>query len=147
MAFEVAEREPDPTRRQAWMTFVIVGGGPTGVELAGTLAEVSRQTLAKDFRHINTASARVILVEATPRVLVPTPRISPRRRGSSSSRLGVAVWTGTQVTGIDAEGVCIGSERVRRTPSSGPRGSPPRRWPGPSASRSTAPDASWSSPS
>ena len=69
MAFEIAEREPDPDRRRAWLTFVIVGGGPTGVELAGTLAEVSRQTLARDFRHINTASARVILVEAGPRVL------------------------------------------------------------------------------
>ena len=69
MAFEIAEREPDPDRQRAWLTFVIVGGGPTGVELAGTLAEVSRQTLARDFRHINTASARVILVEASPRVL------------------------------------------------------------------------------
>ena len=69
MAFEIAEREPDPDRRRAWLTFVIVGGGPTGVELAGTLAEVSRQTLARDFRHINTASARVILIEAGPRVL------------------------------------------------------------------------------
>jgi NADH dehydrogenase len=59
MAFEVAEREPDDARRRAWMTFVIVGAGPTGVELAGTLAEVTRQTLARDFRHINTASAGV----------------------------------------------------------------------------------------
>ncbi len=59
MAFEIAEREPDEARRRAWMTFVIVGGGPTGVELAGTLAEVSRQTLARDFRRINTASAGV----------------------------------------------------------------------------------------
>ena len=69
MAFEIAEREADESRRRAWMTFVIVGAGPTGVELAGTLAEVSRQTLARDFRHIDTASARVILVEASPRVL------------------------------------------------------------------------------
>ena len=85
MAFEIAEREPDEARRRAWMTFVIVGGGPTGVELAGTLAEVSRQTLARDFRHINTASARVILVEASPRVLVGLHRrLCPRRPGSSS---------------------------------------------------------------
>src|SRR5262245_45548501 len=71
MAFEIAEREPDELRRRAWMTFVVVGGGPTGVELAGTLAEVSRQTLARDFRQIDTASARVILVEGTARVLGP----------------------------------------------------------------------------
>ena len=84
MAFEIAERETDESRRRARMTFVIVGAGPTGVELAGTLAEVTRQTLARDFRHINTASARVILVEASPRVLVPTPKTSPRRPDSSS---------------------------------------------------------------
>ena len=113
MAFEVAEREPDEALRRAWMTFVIVGGGPTGVELAGTLAEVSRQTLAKDFRHINTASARVILVEASPRVLgAYTEDLSEAAR-AQLERLGVAVWTGVQVTGIDADGVCIGSERVR----------------------------------
>ena len=83
MAFEVAERETDDARRRAWMTFVIVGAGPTGVELAGTLAEVTRQTLARDFRHINTASARVILVEASPRVLARTPRIYQRRLADS----------------------------------------------------------------
>src|SRR5262249_44070562 len=64
LAFEIAERERDDSDRRAWMTFVIVGAGPTGVELAGTLAEVARQTLARDFRHIDTASAQVILLEA-----------------------------------------------------------------------------------
>jgi NADH dehydrogenase len=113
MAFEVAEREPDEARRRAWMTFVIVGGGPTGVELAGTLAEVSRQTLARDFRHINTASARVILIEATPRVLgAYTEDLSDSAR-RQLERLGVAVWTGVQVTGIDGAGVWIGPERIR----------------------------------
>src|SRR5207248_3949603 len=113
LAFEVAEREPDEARRRAWLTFVIVGGGPTGVELAGTLAEVSRQTLARDFRHINTASARVILVEAAPRVLgAYTEDLSEAARKQLET-LGVAVWTGVQVTGIDAEGVCIGPERIR----------------------------------
>jgi NADH:ubiquinone reductase (H+-translocating) len=112
MAFEIAEREPDEARRRAWMTFVIVGGGPTGVELAGTLAEVSRQTLARDFRHINTASARVILVEAGPRVLSAyTDDLSEAAR-KQLEKLGVSVWTGVQVTGIDADGVCIGAERV-----------------------------------
>ena len=112
MAFEVAERERDESRRRAWMTFVIVGAGPTGVELAGTLAEVSRQTLARDFRHIDTASARVILVEATPRVLGAYPEDLSALARTQLGSLGVAVWTGVQVTGIDAEGVWIGPERI-----------------------------------
>jgi len=112
MAFEVAERERDESRRRAWLTFVIVGAGPTGVELAGTLAEVSRQTLARDFRQIDTASARVILVEASPRVLgTYSEDLSAAARKQLES-LGVAVWTGVQVTGIDAEGVWIGPERI-----------------------------------
>src|SRR5581483_9050802 len=109
---EVAEREPDEARRRAWMTFVIVGGGPTGVELAGTLAEVSRQTLARDFRRINTASARVILVEAGPRVLSAYTEDLSQAARKQLERLGVSVWTGVQVTGIDDDGVCIGAERV-----------------------------------
>jgi NADH dehydrogenase len=112
LAFEVAERESDAVKRRAWMTFVIVGAGPTGVELAGTLAEVSRQTLARDFRHINTASARVILIEASPTVLGAYPadlRDAARRQ---LEKLGVAVWTGVEVTGIDADGVTIGHERI-----------------------------------
>jgi NADH dehydrogenase len=112
MAFEVAEREPDLDRRRPWMTFVIVGAGPTGVELAGTLAEVTRQTLSRDFRHINTASARVILVEAGPNVLGAYSedlRTAARRQLET---LGVAVWTGVQVTGIDELGVWIGAERI-----------------------------------
>ena len=112
MAFEVAERETDDSRRRAWMTFVIVGAGPTGVELAGTLAEVTRQTLSRDFRHINTASTRVILVEASPRVLgAYTEDLSEAAR-RQLEKLGVTVWTGVQVTGIDVEGVWIGRERI-----------------------------------
>jgi NADH:ubiquinone reductase (H+-translocating) len=112
MAFEVAERETDDARRRAWMTFVIVGAGPTGVELAGTLAEVTRQTLARDFRHINTASARVILVEATPRVLGAYTEDLSQAARQQLEKLGVTVWTGMQVTGIDADGVSIGHERI-----------------------------------
>jgi NADH:ubiquinone reductase (H+-translocating) len=112
MAFEVAERETDDARRRAWMTFVIVGAGPTGVELAGTLAEVTRQTLARDFRHINTASARVILVEASPRVLGAYSEDLSQAARQQLEKLGVAVWTGMQVTGIDADGVSIGHERI-----------------------------------
>ena len=112
MAFEVAERETDEARRRAWMTFVIVGGGPTGVELAGTFAEVSRQTLARDFRRINTASARVILVEAGPRVLSAYSEDLSQAAREQLEKLGVSVWTGVQVTGVDADGVHIGAERV-----------------------------------
>jgi NADH dehydrogenase len=111
-AFEVAEREQDESRRRAWMTFVIVGAGPTGVELAGTLAEVARRTLARDFRHIDTASARVILLEASPRVLgAYREELSASARGQLES-LGVAVRTGVQVTNVDADGVWIGDEHI-----------------------------------
>jgi NADH dehydrogenase len=112
LAFEVAEREPDVVKRRAWMTFVIVGAGPTGVELAGTLAEVSRQTLARDFRRINTASARVILIEASPVVLGAYPSDLSDQARRQLEKLGVAVWTGVEVTGIDSDGVTIGRERI-----------------------------------
>ena len=112
LAFEIAEREPDDDQRRAWLTFVIVGGGPTGVELAGTLAEVSRQTLARDFRHVNTASARVILVEAAPRVLGAYSEELSESARLQLEKLGVAVWTGMQVTGIDDHGVSMGPDRI-----------------------------------
>jgi len=111
-AFEAAEREPDPERRRAWMTFVIVGAGPTGVELAGTLAEVARHTLARDFRHIDPAQARVLLLEGTPRVLpVYVADLSAKAR-AQLERLGVEVQTGRIVSHIDAGGVEIGPERI-----------------------------------
>ncbi len=112
MAFEIAERETDESRRRARMTFVIVGAGPTGVELAGTLAEVTRQTLARDFRRINTASARVILVEASPRVLGAYPEDLSEAARQQLEKLGVTVWTGVEVTGIDDGGIWIGRERI-----------------------------------
>jgi NADH:quinone reductase (non-electrogenic) len=112
MAFEIAERELDDERRRAWLTFVIVGAGPTGVELAGTLAEVSRQTLSRDFRHINTASARVILVEAAPRVLAGYTEDLSESARLQLEKLGVAVWTEMHVTGIDDEGVSIARDRI-----------------------------------
>lgn len=111
-AFEVAEREPDPALRRAWMTFVIVGAGPTGTELAGTLVEVARKTLASDFRHIDPTEARVILLEGSDRVLgAYTDDLSKKAR-EQLERLGVEVHTGKVVTSIDAEGVSIGSERI-----------------------------------
>jgi NADH dehydrogenase len=112
MSFEIAEREQNEDRRRAWMTFVIVGAGPTGVELAGTLAEVSRQTLARDFRHIDTTSARVILLEAAPRVLGAYPEDLSAAALKQLEALGVAVRTGVEVTEIDADGVCVGTERI-----------------------------------
>ncbi len=112
LAFEVAERETDEALRREWLTFVVVGGGPTGVELAGTLREVARMTLAKDFAHIDASTARVILVEGSPRVLPPyRPEMSESARKQLEA-LGVEVRTGQQVTQIDAEGVMLGDERI-----------------------------------
>lgn len=111
-AFEAAEREPEEARQRAWLTFVIVGAGPTGVELAGTLAEVARHTLAHDFRHIDPTLARVILLEGAPRVLpVYVEELSAKAR-TQLQRLGVEVQTSRVVTAIDAEGVSIGPERI-----------------------------------
>ena len=111
-AFEAAEREADPARRHAWLTFVVVGGGPTGVELAGALSEIARHALAKDFRHIDPAQARVMLLEATDRILATfAPPLSEKAR-RQLERLGVDVCTGRVVTAIDAAGVVVGAERI-----------------------------------
>jgi NADH dehydrogenase len=106
-AFEAAERTADPAARQKWLTFVVVGGGPTGVELAGTVAEVARHTLRGNFRSIDSASARVILLEATDRVLPPYPPKLSARAAQALARLGVTVRTGTAVTAMAAEGVTV----------------------------------------
>jgi NADH dehydrogenase len=112
LAYEKAERETDPAKRTALLTFVVVGAGPTGVELAGALSEIARYVLAKDFRHIDPKSARVVLVEAGPRVL---PAFAPDLSTAAQRRLermGVHVLLGRPVTGIDAEGVSMGPERI-----------------------------------
>jgi NADH dehydrogenase len=112
LAFENAERESDPARRAALLTFVIVGGGPTGVELAGALAEIARQSLARDFRHFDPRSAKVILVEAGPSVLAAFPgklRDAARR---DLERIGVEVRTSTPVTRIAAGQVDVGGETI-----------------------------------
>jgi NADH dehydrogenase len=115
-AFEAAEREPDPARRQAWLTFVLVGAGPTGVELAGALAEIATHTLKEDFRTINPADARIVLVEGTDRVLPPYPAVLSAKAARALTRLGVMVRTQTTVVAIDATGVTVettrGSERI-----------------------------------
>jgi NADH:ubiquinone reductase (H+-translocating) len=111
-AFECAERESDPARRSAWLTFVVIGGGATGVELAGTLAEIARHTLKGEFRRVDPTKARVVLVEGTDRVLPPyTPDLSEKAR-LQLERLGVTVWLSKRVTGVDAGGVTLGAERL-----------------------------------
>jgi len=101
IAFEAAEREADPERRAEWMTFVVVGGGPTGAELAGALGEIANDTLRRDFRSINTPDARIILVEAMDRVLPPYPEDRSRSARRQLERLGVTVRTGTRVVHVD----------------------------------------------
>jgi len=111
-AFEAAEAERDPERLMAWMTFVVVGAGPTGVEMAGQIAELARDTLRNDFRAIDPRTARILLVEAADRVLTTfSPRLSVKA-ARSLERLGVSVMTGRTVTGIDDTGVTVGSERI-----------------------------------
>jgi NADH:ubiquinone reductase (H+-translocating) len=107
LAFEAAERETDPVKQQRLLTFVIVGGGPTGVELAGALAEIARQSLVHDFRRIRPESARIILLEGSPYVLPPFPDPLRDRARRSLERLGVEVRTDAIVVGIDADGVTV----------------------------------------
>lgn len=111
-AFEAAERESDSQARRRLLTFVVVGGGPTGVELAGAIGEMSRYTLARDFSSIDPRQTRVILVEAGPGILATfDPRLAARAMRDLES-LGVQVWTGAAVTDITAEGVTVGNEKV-----------------------------------
>ncbi|MGA2509097.1 MAG: NAD(P)/FAD-dependent oxidoreductase [Candidatus Acidiferrales bacterium] len=107
LAFEAAEREPDPEKLRAWMTFVIVGAGPTGVELAGTLGEIARDALRDDFRKINTSEARIILVEGTDRVLPVYPQQLSAAARRMLERLGVTVRTGATLTDIRKESVTV----------------------------------------
>ncbi len=111
-AFEKAESISQPGERTRYLTFVIVGGGPTGVELAGAIGEICRFTLARDFRSIDTKSARVILLEAGPRVLPAFSEASSDRAVRDLNMLGVEVRTNSAVTSIDADGVQLGLERV-----------------------------------
>lgn len=112
VAYEAAERTEDPERRSTWLQFVIVGAGPTGVELAGALAEISRRALARDFRNIDPTQARILLLEGLDRVL-PTfpPQLSEKAR-RQLERLGVEVRVQKKVTGVDEEGVSLDDERI-----------------------------------
>ena len=112
LAFERAEAETDPGKRAAWLSFAIVGGGPTGVELAGTLAEIARHTLKNEFRRIDPSQARVRLVEAGQRVLASFPDTLSEKARRQLERLGVEVVTGTPVSDITDEGYRLGDTFV-----------------------------------
>ena len=112
-AFEAAERESDAERQAAWLTFLIVGAGPTGVELAGALSEIARQTMIRDFRHIDPASARVILVEGKDRVLPTYPADLSEKARKQLEGLGVEVITGGIVSAVSADEARVGDSPIR----------------------------------
>jgi NADH dehydrogenase len=112
LAFEQAERETDRARQRRLLTFVVVGGGPTGVEMAGSLAEISRHALANDFRAIDPESARVILIEGGPNILGAYPEELSQFARRSLERLGVNVWTGSVVTNVTEGKVHVGGETI-----------------------------------
>ena len=114
-AFEVAERIADPIERKAWLTFVIVDGGPTGVELAGAIGEIARQTLKHDFRSIHSEDAQIVLIDGLPRVLTSFSEDLAQKARRSLERLGVEILTGTMVTDVDRNGLTVqdGARTVR----------------------------------
>ncbi|MGE0260905.1 MAG: NAD(P)/FAD-dependent oxidoreductase [Alphaproteobacteria bacterium] len=112
LAFERAEDATDDAERRRLLTFVIIGGGPTGVELAGSLAELARAALARDFRHIDPTTARIVLVEAGPRLLPSFAPALSAIAARSLARLGVEVRLGRPITGCDAGGAMLGEERI-----------------------------------
>jgi NADH:ubiquinone reductase (H+-translocating) len=131
VAFERAERETDPERRAALLTFVIVGAGPTGVELAGTIAELAQDTLPPDFRNIDTQRARVVLIEAGPRVLAGFPDDLSAYAQNSLESLGVEVVLGQPVTECSADGVMYGGKNLQAKTliwAAGVRASPAAEW-------------------
>ena len=111
-AFESAECEPNAERRRALLTFVVVGGGPTGVELAGAIGEMSRFTLARDFRNIDPKLTRIVLLEAGPRILPSFDAGLASRATRELEQLGVQVWTHSRVTGISERGVSVGDDQL-----------------------------------
>lgn len=131
VAFEKAEREQDELRRASLLTFVIIGGGPTGVELAGTIAELARSTLPRDFRNIDTRQARVVLIEGGDRVLASFDRDLSDYAGNSLKRLGVEVELGEPVSECIAEGVVYGDKKLAAATiiwAAGVQASPAAQW-------------------
>ncbi len=131
LAFEAAEETANREQQEGLLTFVLVGGGPTGVEMAGAIAELAHKALASDFRHIDPQSARIVLVEALPRILPAFPEPLANKARDALHRLGVEVRTSSPVESIDSEGVVIGGQRLAaRTViwTAGVAASPAGRW-------------------
>ena len=131
LAFEAAELEPDPAQRQTLLTFVIVGGGPTGVELAGAIAELAHKSLVRDFRQCRPRTARILLVEAGPRLLATFPEALAQQAQRKLEQLGVEVKTGVAVEEITAEQVRIGGQCLPATTviwAAGVKASPAGHW-------------------
>lgn len=112
-AFEQAERATDPETQKQLLTFVVIGGGPTGVELAGAIGEMSRHTLAKDFRRIDSSLARIILIEGGSRILPMFDPVLSSKATRDLEKLGVQVWTSSLVSNVTAAGVSVGDEHIR----------------------------------
>jgi len=137
-AFELAERETDPARQQALLTFAIVGGGPTGVELAGTIADLAHDTLPQDFRAVDTHRTRVLLIEAGPKVLNGYPDTLSDYAKRALEKLGVELFLGAAVTQIEPNAVTFGGQRVEASTivwAAGVRASPAAEWLGAPADR------------
>jgi NADH dehydrogenase len=127
LAFEAAERESEPRVQRAHLTFVVIGGGPTGVELAGAIADLATFVLSRDFRAIHPDQTRVVLIEAGPRVLPSFAPETSARAETTLRKMGIEVRTSTPVTEIDERGVCLGTERIDTSTvlwAAGVRGSP-----------------------
>ncbi len=127
LAFEHAERAEDEATRTRLLTFVVIGGGPTGVELAGALAEIARVTLARDFRRFEPGNARIVLVEGAPRLLASFPERLSHAAERTLARMRVEVRLASRVTGIDERGVALGGERIEAATvlwAAGVRGTP-----------------------
>src|SRR5437588_498175 len=131
LAFEAAEIESDPEKVKALLTFVLVGAGPTGVEMAGAIAELAHKALASDFRHIDTRMTRIILIEAAPRILAAFPESLARKTQKRLVTMGVEVRTGTPVTDLDEHGVVVDGERIKAATiiwGAGVSASPAGKW-------------------
>jgi NADH dehydrogenase len=130
-AFEQAESEADPDKRRRLLNFIVIGAGPTGVEMAGAIAELARRALARDFRTIDPRQARIVLVEAGPRVLAAFPEKLSAWAARALTKLGVEVRLGKAVTACDAEGIVLGDERIPAATimwAAGVAASPAAKW-------------------
>ncbi len=131
LAFEAAEREPDEEKRKAQLTFVLVGGGPTGVELAGAIAELTHQAFAGQFRHIHPSSARIILVEGKNRIMPSFPASLTKKATAKLNAMGVEIRTGVHVKQVKPDGVMIGDQHVTTQNviwTAGVKASPAGQW-------------------